>query len=370
MPEEVTDNPTEETGISHAERMIFGDETKVPDDGYDSVSETETAPDAGNPETEEVKAPVVEEPVDEVAKPEETTGDEPKEEAKAETTDEPEESDEEKELKRIEDELLGVDSEPETDPVWKTRYEDACSHITRLEGDLNTKLEYLKSVGVEIVKTNDGFGLVHPEGYEPKQVDVSDIPTDAIFSKLTEVEKELLELDPAKACKVIAEKVALEIAAKRPAATAKREDAVLPPETVDSIYDDFRKEKLADGKTPRFPDSDDPAVRDRMAKAFRSNDPGMETLRKLASQDKVVNRFLLGHLWLKTFHAMHGAKARIADAKAQKEKAVIENKKGPTVSAPGSSAPAKGMQTGTTRAAESERLLNIIAPENADAPYS
>lgn len=358
-PEEASEVPTVDDTAS-ATAMVFGDDSNQSDDGFHS--EPEAALEEGNPKADEKpEAPVVEEPVDGEAKegedkPAESEDEEPDKDASEDDAAKAEEE----ALRQKEDELLGIDAEPETDPVWKSRYEDSCSHITRLEGEINEKLAYLKSVGLEIAQTNDGLGLVPTEEYK-QNVDLKDIDTAGIFGSLTETERDLFETDPAKASEIIAKKVAVEIASKRPAVTARAEDKILSRDEIDSVYEDFSKEKLpTDQRTLKFPDASEQSVVARMQKAYRANSPGMDRFRQIAGQDKSMNRLMLEHCYLKSFHVHYNAKAAIADAKAQLEKKKTENKKGPTVSAPGSSTPVKGQGPGNAQQTATERATALV----------
>jgi len=173
---DTTEGPTTMVDPEQIRESIL---SELPKYGYEPESEdgnqadSQTAPAEGNPtendsQESDPEAPAGEEPASDDAK----SGDQ---NAEGENT----ESNQEESV-NIEDDLLGVEAEPEKDPVWKTRYEDACSHITQLESTAREQIEFLKSRGLEMIRTKNGFALAPTPEFKDNP-DLGEIKPESIF---------------------------------------------------------------------------------------------------------------------------------------------------------------------------------------------
>ena len=144
---------------------------------------------------------------------------------------------------------------------------------------------------------------------------------------------------------MIAERTVKEIASKYVPVQASAKDAVLTQADVNSVYESFVGAKLADNKTPRFPDADSPKVTELIRTAYeKSTSPAMVKLKEMANKDKDMQHILLEHLYNKVFRATHAQQAKLAELKKAKMETKAKHEKEPSVSTSGAGASVKGQQ--------------------------
>jgi len=285
------------------------------------------------------------------------TPDAPEEEKKDETdsktdtdTEEGEEADVDAEARALKADLLGVsEDEPETDPVWKKRYDDTVQELREISqktSDKEAQLEtLLKSLGRTIINTKDGLQLAVSD--EAKDFKAEDIDVDSIVNSLSDKELKMFGTedevgDPKEAANIIATKLASVFAEKVPPVTAKPSDQVLSIPEQNAIYNDFVSEKLGDGKTPRFPDCDKPEVQKELELAFKATDDRIEALKEAAQKDAKINAALLEFIWLRTFRTTHAVKSLTAARKQELDQKNSENKQSVSVTGSGGNQGGKG----------------------------
>jgi len=289
----------------------------------------------------------------------------PAEEVKPSEEETPEEI-QAREAAALKADLLGTgETEPETDPIWKQRYDDQTQHYQELERNQRDKdaaqEKALKDLGWKMINTADGLRLTASEEAVAKTAEGVDI--DGIVKNLTPKELKLFGLDeeeggnPAEAAKLITSKLAQVFATKVPSITARPEDEVMTPLERDEIYDSFISEMLADGKTPRFPDCEKPDIKKDLSGVFAAKDPVMVALRNASERDPLLHRALLEFGYLRVFRANQGERAMAAARKQELEAKKQENKK--DVSVGGTGGNKGGRSDGAGNQTETERVSSL-----------
>jgi len=244
---------------------------------------------------------------------------------------EPEETDEEK-AKREEallNDLLGLsNTKPETVETVREKYQASSREAHALRDERSAIDQMLADKGVQLIQVGEGkYDLVANEKY---MEDLDDKLIPDVFSSLSDAEKELAEDKPEEFAKLITKKAMAETQAMRPQANAREDQAVISDATREEVYNNFINAKLADGKTPRYPDASDEKVVDYMLKLYK--DPSNEALVDAMQKSPEMYHIGMEALYNKVYRVIAPQKAIEADAKAQQKRKEEENKKGLSVS--------------------------------------
>ena len=216
----------------------------------------------------------------------------------------------------------------------------------------------LNDLGRKLVTTKDGLGLAVSD--DAKDFKAEDINVADIVASLTQKELEMVGPDeeknnPQAAAKIIASKVAEAFASQIPPITAKAEDMILTQRERDDAWYDFTSEKLADGKTPRFPDCDKPDVIEDIKRALNAGDDRMVALHEAGMKDANLHKALVELAFLRANRARQTVMTlKAADQKLQADKK-DDNKNKPSVDG------VNGSGTKTPESAsETDRITSIM----------
>ena len=245
----------------------------------------------------------------------------------------------------------------------KTRHAEATRYIgelsEKLKAQASTVEAVLASAGRMIVNTKDGPKLAPIEGAEQASVESLGVDLKNVYKSLTAGEQDLFNDDPEKAASLIAERVAKQVAQTLVPAQASKSDIVLTQSEADTVFEEFKSSKFSDGKTLRFPDADNPEVKEMMARAYQANTPAMEKLRDVANKDKDLHHVMLDYLWLKAFRARHAKLSQQAASKRATEEKKQKITKEVRVSSSGASTRTNA-QTPQSVVDESARLSGAM----------
>ena len=280
----------------------------------------------------------------------------------------PEGSDATPEAKLDEKQLADLLGEPEPEPdtveTLAKRYEESSKEAHRLLDDDSAKMQALNELGVEMIKVGIDpktkkviYALKPTEKYIQDYTPTFD--SAKIFNGLTEQEKDLFDVDPAKAVELVLRKAGSEMVAKRPPVTATEDDKIIDDYEKESIFKSFVSEKMADGK-PRFPDADKSEVQEMMGRVYNAKTPEMEALRQAMDKSPLMHKLGLRFMYAEASRILYPMKVASVAARSKQAETIQKNKQEVTISAGGAATSPNAISAKTVQSVQQKMLNDIV----------
>jgi len=323
-----------------------------PEDNQDSEKSTEETKDSD----EKV-------PTDDAGEEDEKAKDKKEDDADSEKTDD----DSDKTDESVLNDLLGIKEDPDAEnvTVMKQRMSDkdrTINELRQFNAEYKDGMEsLLKSIGREVINTNDGLALAKSQDakdFNPEdiKIDIDSLYNDEAKDILANGTDEDIRKFFKNTVQGVTAKISEQFSSNVVPATATPEDKRITKADENRVMEEFEAEKLGDGVTARYPDLDDPVVMDTMEKAWKS--PAMAPLVEAAAKDPSLYRTALAHSWLLAYRALSKSRAVKASVEQQKQKQTKENKAKANVSGTNAGVGVKGLD-GKGAKSKSDQFLDM-----------